>query len=313
MKRLLGAAAALALCLGVLVPAAIAAPPLAHTGRVLISTEGDVTVPAGDHADVVVVVEGNAEIRGEVNTLVVVEGTATLVGATLETVVAVNSQVEVGADSVIYGEVQRLESTVHQAGNAVIQGGIVDLGTRFLEVGAVLGPALMLLWIGFALSTIVAGLLLAALAARQLRAAERLISREPVLTGVTGLLSVILIPIVAILLFPTLIGAPLGFGILVVALPLVAFGGYLVAAVWIGERLLGLLGTARERERPYVAVALGVVVLGAIGLVPVLGLVTAIASLFGFGAVILLAIRTIVTGSPAPSGAAQQLAAPSGA
>jgi hypothetical protein len=313
MRRLLGAVAAIGLCLGVLVPTAIAAPALAHTGRVLISTEGDVTVPAGDHADVVVVVEGNAEIRGEVNTLVVVEGTATLEGATLETVVAVNSQIEVGADSVIYGEVQRLDSTVHRAGNAVIQGGIVDLGTRFLEIGAVLGPALALLWIGFALSTIVAGLLLAALAARQLRAAERLISREPVLTGVTGLLSVILIPIVAILLFPTLIGAPLGFGILVVVLPLVAFGGYLVAAAWTGERLLGLLGSGRERERPYVAVVLGVVVLSAIGLVPVLGLVTAIASLFGFGAVILLAIRTIVTGSAAPSGAAQQLAAPSGA
>jgi hypothetical protein len=313
MKRFLGLVGALVISLLLAVPVALAAPPLPQTGRVLVSTSGDVTIPAGDHADVVVVVEGTADIRGEVTTLVVVEGTANLTGARLETVVAVNSQVEVGAGTIVYGEVQRLESTVHQTGNGAIQGGIVDLGGRFLEIGAVLAPALMLLWIGFALSTIVAGLLLAALAARQLRSAENLISREPVLTGVAGLLATILIPIAAILLFPTVIGAPLGFGILVVALPLVAFGGYLVAAVWVGERLLGLFESRRERERPYLAVVVGVVVLGALGLVPVLGLLTAIASLFGFGAVIVLAIRTIASGSSPEPGTTPALAAPSAA
>ena len=59
----------------------------------------------------------------------------------------------------------------------------------------------------------------------------------------------IVIPVVAILLFPTLIGAPLGFGILVVALPLVAFGGYLVAATWLGEIVVRRASMA-ERERP---------------------------------------------------------------
>jgi hypothetical protein len=304
MKRLLGAIAAGILAFGLVVPAALAADPLPHTGRVLVSTEGDVVIPSGDHADVVVVVRGNANIQGEVNTLVVVEGTANLSGATLETVVAVRSAVEAGPGTTIYGELQRLDSSVHQTGNVSIDGGVVDLSGRFLDIGRALAPFLLLLWIGFALSTIFAGLFLAALGARQVRATEQLISREPVLAGVAGLLGVIVIPVAAILLFPTVILAPLGVAILVVALPIVAFGGYLVAAVWVGDQVLRLSGSMQQRERPYLAVVVGVVVLGAIGLVPVLGLLTAIASLFGFGAVIVMALRTMTGGSRPAAGLA---------
>jgi hypothetical protein len=307
-------AGALILGSGLFVPAVLAAGPLPETGRVLISTEGDISLPAGEHADVVVVVNGKADIRGEVNTLVVVQGTATLTGARLETVVAVRSEVEVAAGTVVYGELQRLDSAVHQTGNPQLQGGIVDLSARLVDVGRFVGPALLMLWFGFALSTIVAGLLLAGLAARHVRAAEQLISREPVASGATGLIAAIAIPIGAILLFATVIGAPLGFGILFVALPLVAFGGYLVIATWLGDWILGrLAASTRPRERPYLAVVTGVIVLGAIGLVPVLGIVVAIASLFGFGAVILLALRTLTTGTSAVNGIGQPMPAPTAA
>ena len=299
MTRLLGLAGALILGLAAAAPAALAAEPLSQSGRVLVSTQGDVTIPAGDQADVVVVVEGAAHVQGVVNTLVVVEGSADLAGATVETVVAVRSTIELDGGTVVYGEVQTFDSLVHQNGSPDLHGGIVDLSGRWLEIGAVLGPVLVILWLGFGLSTLAAGLLLAGLAARQVRAAERLISTQPVLTFAAGLLGAIVIPVAAILLFPTLIGAPLGFGILVVALPLVAFTGYLVAATWIGEWLLRRASSG-ERERPYAAVLVGVVLLGAIGLVPVLGIAVAIASLFGFGAVLLLGIRTLV-GRPGAS------------
>jgi hypothetical protein len=293
MRRVLGLAAALLLSLTALAPIALAAEPLAQTGRVLVSTQGDVSIPTGDQADVVVVVQGTANVSGVVNTLVVVEGSANLAGATVETIVAVRSTIEIGSGTVVYGEVQALDSAVHQSGNPDIHGGVVDLSRRWLEMGAVLAPALALIWLGFGFSTLVAGLLLAGLAARQVRSAERLISEQPALTVVAGILGAIVIPVVAILLFPTLIGAPLGFGILVVALPLVAFAGYLVAATWIGEWLLHRFSPA-ERERPYAAVLLGVVLMGLVGLVPILSILVAIASLLGFGAVLLLAIRTFV-------------------
>jgi hypothetical protein len=297
MKRFLGLVALLLLVLTALAPAALAAEPLADSGRVLVSTQGDVTIPAGDQADVVVVVEGTANVQGVVNTLVVVEGSANLAGATVETVVAVRSTVEVDGGTVVYGEIQTFDALVHQNGSPDIHGGVVDLSGRWLEMGAVLAPALAILWLGFGLATLAAGLLLAGLAARQVRAAEQLISTQPVLTFAAGLVGAIVIPVAAILLFPTLIGAPLGFGILVVALPLVAFAGYLVAAVWIGEWVLRRLSTG-ERARPYAAVLLGVVLLSALGLVPILSIGVAIASLFGFGAVLLLGARTLA-GMPA--------------
>src|SRR6185503_19633895 len=123
MRRIIAAIAAFILCLGV-ARVALAAEPFPHSGRVVISSQGDVTIPAGEHADVVVVVQGAANINGEVNTLVVIDGTATLAGARLESMVAVSSEVEVGDGTVISGELQRLDSTVHQTGNVQIQGGI---------------------------------------------------------------------------------------------------------------------------------------------------------------------------------------------
>ena len=312
MRRLLAAFAAIILSLG-FATTAFAGAPLGHSGRVVISTEGDVTIPAGEHADVVVVVKGAAHIQGEVNTLVVVEGTADLTGATLETVVAVTSSVEVGDGTVILGELQQLDSSVHQTGNVEIQGGITDLSGWFFETAAVLAPALILLWLGFGLSAIVAALLLAALAARQVREAGRLISNDPLMTGLIGFLSVIAIPVAAILLMVTVIGAPLGLGVLFAVLPLLAYAGYLTAAIWTGEWILRRTGPERERERPFLAAVVGVVVLGALGLVPVLGLVVTVASLLGFGALVRLAFRTF-RGAPRPSlGAAVPAPSPSGA
>ncbi len=291
MRRLL-LAAALVASSAVLAPAALAADPITHSGRVLISTEGDVVVPAGEQADVVIVVNGTARIAGAVNTLVVVDGAASLEGARLETVVAVRSSVEVLAGTIVQGEIKRLDSTVHQGANAQVMGGITDLSADLLAVGAVLAPALLLIWLGFGLATIAAALIVAALAARQIREAEALISHEPLLTGAVGLLATIVLPVTAIVLMATLIGLPLGFGLLFGVLPLVAFTGYIVAAIWTGEWILRRTSSAPQRQRPYLAAMLGVLTLGALGLVPVLGIVVAIASMLGFGAILRVAFRT---------------------
>ena len=312
MRRLLAASAAIILSLG-LAATALAAEPMGHNGRVVISTEGDVTIPAGEHADVVVVVKGAAHIQGEVNTLVVVDGTADLAGARLETVVAVTSSIEVADGTVISGELQQLDSSIHQTGSVEIQGGITDLTGWFFETAAVLAPALILLWLGFGLSTIVAALLLAALAARQVREAGRLISSDPLVTGLIGFLGVIAIPVGAIILMVTVIGVPLGLGVLFAVLPLLAYAGYLTAAIWTGEWILRRTAQGPERERPFLAAVVGVVVLGALGLVPVLGLIVTVASLLGFGALIRLAFRTF-RGTPRQTvGTTMPLPSPTGA
>ena len=103
----------------------------------------------------------------------------------------------------------------------------------------------------------------------------------------------------------TIVGAPLGLGVLLGFLPLLAFVGFLVAGIFIGEEILG---TRKEPEaqHPYRAALLGIVLLQIVGLVPVVGgLATAVASLLGLGAIVLIGWR-IVRGTG-------QTAAPQGA
>lgn len=297
MKRLLAIGAALVVGLTLLAPIALAADPPARTGRVLISTEGDVTVPAGDRADLVVVVGGTATVRGEVNTIVVVNGMALFDGATVESVIAAGSRVELTAGTVVLADIVELDSTVQMATGALVQGRISDLGSILIGIGGVLAGIAFLLWIGFALATIAAGLLLAGLAARQVRAAETLISHEPVNAFLVGLLGLIVTPIAAAALVATIVGAPLGIGILILLWPFVAFLGYLVAAIWVGDWILARSSPDPSRERPYLAAVVGVVVLGALALVPILAVVGLVASLLGFGAVVLLAWRTFRSGA----------------
>lgn len=293
MKRLAGLAGAILIAFALFVPVVLAASPFPHTGRVLVSTGGDVTLPAGEHADVIVVVNGVATINGEVNTLVVVDGSATLLGARTETIVAVRSPIELGAGTVVSGDVMTFDALVHQTGNAQVAGRVTDLATALVGAGIVLGSALLLIWIGFGLAMLVAGLALAGLASRQVRDAEAVISREPVQALTAGIVGLFAFPIVGIALIATLIGAPLGLAILLQVWPLVAFAGYLVAGIWIGDWVLRRASPERVSERPYLAAIVGLLILQLIAIVPVLGIVTVIASVVGFGAVIVLSIRTL--------------------
>jgi hypothetical protein len=191
-----------------------------------------------------------------------------------------------------------LDSAVHQVGDAAVLGDVTEVQAALVALGAVLAPAFVLFWLGFGLATIVAGLLLVGLASRQVRMAEQVISREPVKAFVVGLLGLIVFPIAAVLLMVTIIGAPLGLGILLGVWPLLAYVGYLVAGIWIGEWLLTRTTTPRTRERPYLAAVIGLLLLQLTSVVPVLSIISAVASLFGFGAVLVLIWRTL-TARPA--------------
>ncbi len=294
MNRVVAAGAALLLAFllaSALSPSVRAADPtLSHTGRVLISTGGGITVPAGEQADVVVVVNGTATINGQVNTIVVIDGAANLAGARTESIFAVRSPVTLGAGTVVLGDVMRVDSQVLRVGDAQVHGSIRDLAVDAAGIGLLLAPAIILLFLGFALAAIAAGLLLVALASRQVRKAEALISHRPIATLAAGLGGVVLPLFVVILLMVTVVGAPLGFGILFGLWPLTGFVGYLVAGIWIGDWVLRRMSPAVERDRPYLAAVIGLLLMDLLGIVPPLA---GIASLFGFGAVILLAWQTI--------------------
>ena len=79
MNRLFAIVSAALLALLILVPVAAAADPFdAQDEHVVVSTGGDITLAEGQHADVLVVVNGTATIEGDAGSVVVINGTADL-------------------------------------------------------------------------------------------------------------------------------------------------------------------------------------------------------------------------------------------
>jgi len=312
MKRFAGLLGAVLLIAAIGAPAVLAADPQpTESGRVLMAFNGDISVPAGEQADVVFVVRGDADIQGTVNVLTVIDGSATVRGATLDTIVVVSGTVALETGTVVEGNVRSIDATVTQAEGVQVGGDIKGLDAELFAFGAFLGPAILLFALGVFLAALVAALFLAALAPRQVRAAERVIAEETLKVFGVGLLAVIVIPVLAIVAMITIVGAPLGFAILFGAMPLLAFAGFLVAATCTGELLLR---SDPLPARPYRGALLGVILLQLIGLVPFLGgLVTAVASLLGVGAIVLLGWRTVRRPDAGEVAAPQAAHAPIGA
>jgi hypothetical protein len=275
MKRLLTIAATVAFLLSLGAPAVLAAEPLHTAGSALISVNGSVDVPAGDHLDSLVVVGGDASISGDVRTIVVVGGTATLAGATAETLVVVNGSADLQAGTTIQGDVRTLGGSVTQEPGSTVVG-----STRTLDADVAA--------LGIGLAAVIAALLVAALGARQVRGAGALIRREPGPVLVAGIVGTVALPLLAILMIVSVLGAPVGLALLFIVLPALAFLAWIVAAIWVGDWLVARLRGGPEPDRPYLAAVLGVITLAIAGLFP---FVTAIATLFGFGALLLASWR----------------------
>ena len=306
MKRLLVMAAAVAFLLGLGAPAVLAAGPIPDARSVLVSVNRAVDVPAGDHLDTLVVAGGSARISGDVTTIVVLGGTATLSGATAESLVVVNGTADLQAGTTVRGNVRTLDGTVTQAPGATVGGTVRNLDADLAALGILLVPVFILLSLGLGLAAVAAALLVAAFGARQVRSVESLIVRQPGHALVAGIVGAIAFPFVAFLLIATVLGAPIGIAMLLIVLPAIAFLSWIVAAIWIGDWIVTRLRGNPEPDRPYRAAVVGVIVLAILGVLP---FVSTIATLFGFGALLLAAwgvLRPEVpplgeTGAPQPA------------
>ena len=291
MRRLLLLIGLLLVAFLIVVPAALAADPsMAHTGRVVVSTNGDATIASGDQADVLIVTHGVATVAGDVDTVIVIDGSANLSGATVQTVFAVRSPVALSQGTHVLGDVVTVDSAVTSDATVVVGGSVRDLAHDLAGIWYILAPMAFLFFLGLSVAGIAAGLLLAGLASRQVRSAERLMAQEPFLTLGVGIVGVIAPILLAVLLSITIIGMPLAFGLVFGLWPLAAFTGYLVAGIAIGEWVLRRTSPTVERDRPYLAAVIGILLLEVMSVIPFVG---AIASLFGFGAVLLLAWRVL--------------------
>lgn len=259
-------------------------------GRVLVSVNGDLTVPSGDDVDVVVVVDGDARIEGTARVVTVVSGTVTLAGGTVSTIAIVNGTAQIGAGSTVTGDVLELRSTVVVDPGATVGGQVRSMTSDLAGFGIAIGVLGVLAWIAFMLVAWAAGLALAAFGARQVRRAEWLISTEPVRTFAAGLAMLVLPPLIAVLLMITVVLLPVGLVLLLFVWPALAFLGWLVASTWIGEWILRASGRPAPEQRPYLGVTIGLIVATIASIVPLVG---AVISLFGMGAVTLAGWRML--------------------
>ena len=285
MRRLTLMAASILMLLTLFAPAAMAAGPVTSTGSVVVTVNGTADVPAGSNLDAVVVVDGTATISGTAETVVVVSGTATLANATVDQLVVIDGRVDLIAGTTVRN-IRTIEGTVTQDPTAVVTGGMRSYESDLLALSLLLAPLALLFTAGLALAAIIAGLVVAAFGARQVRSMEDRITREPGQTLVAGIAGTIILPVVGALLTATIIGAPVGLALLLGVLPVLAFVGWLVAAIWVGDWMLARGHASREARHPYRVAVLGVVVLAVASLVP---FVSTVATMFGFGALLLVA------------------------
>jgi hypothetical protein len=303
MRRLFAITTSVLILLSLFAPAALAAGPDdrvdGRTDSVLIAVNNDLDVAAGQTVDTVIVVSGDATIAGNIGTVVIVDGSATFTGATVVNLVIADGTADLGAGTTVTGEVSTLRGTVTQQPGSVVQGTIQaldrDMAAFAATVAVLMIPLLIVLAVGFALVSLFAALAVAAFGSRQVREVEALIEQRPGHVLVAGILGTILLPLVSFLLVLTVIGAPVGFALAFGLLPALAFLGWLVAAIWVGDWLMGKVRGSRETGRPYRAAILGVIVLGIAGILP---FVSGIATLFGFGGLVLAAWRMLRPATP---------------
>jgi hypothetical protein len=308
MHRIIGIASAMLLALLILVPVAAAAEPWSDGEHLILSNGGDVTVPAGQHVDLLVIVGGTGTIAGDADGVIVVNGVARFTSGSADSIIAVDSTVSLDAGSSVAGDIRTFQSTLDQAAGASVGGRVID-GASDIDwagVAAATTAIAFLAFLGLVIVGFVAALAAAGVASAQVRGAGSLISHEPAMTLVAAFAGLFGIVLVSFLAMITVIGIPLGLAILLLVLPAVAFAGWLVVAIWIGERILERLSPQVTRERPYLAAVIGVLVLAVLSIVPFVG---AIAALFGIGAVVLSVWRTF-RGHPAPADVPAQWTTP---
>ncbi|HUG47026.1 MAG TPA: hypothetical protein VMP67_01305 [Candidatus Limnocylindria bacterium] len=290
MERLTLLLTAVAALLLAAAPALAADQPIGTNDHVLISIQGDLALLENERAEVVVVIGGDALIEGVARSVTVIDGSVTLDGATVGTLTIVNGTATLLNGTHVTNDVLELNASTTRLDGVAIDGRIRPLVADLAGLALFLGAAAIVLWIGVGIGTLLAGLALAAFAARQVRTAEAIISREPLKALLAGLLMIIVPPLLVVALALTIFGLPLALSLLFFIWPTLAFVGYLVGAIWLGEWVLRAMGRTAPAERPYLGAVVSLLLAMLLGLVP---LVTAIISIFGLGAVTVAGWRTL--------------------
>ena len=267
----------------------LAAPVLAQEDRkedaedAFVVMTGRLEVARDDTVGAAVIFNGPAVIDGTVEEDVLVfNGPTTITGTVTDEVFVFNGRVTVRSGAEIGGDLVSRQDPVIEEG-ATIGGEVRDISGFFRELPLFAG---FISWIAVTVSALVLGLLLLLLAPR---AADALADVWRTGLGPSigwGVVLLVGLPIVAVLALVTIVGAPLGFGLLVALWPIYAIG--YVAGAWVLGRLI-----VRQPRSRFLALLAGIVILRAVAFVPVLGGIAGlVATIVGLGTITVALYRS---------------------
>jgi hypothetical protein len=283
---------------------------------VLIRINGPMSIGPNDAIDTVIGIDNDVTIAEQAtvrDTLLVIDGTATVNGRVETNVVVISGTLNLGPTATVK-DVTLISSDLNRDPAATITG---DLEERDELINISFGWGAFvfsfLFWLSVSIVVLVAGIIFAAIGARQLVAGAAAMTER---AGASILIAFVVwvgLPILAILFFFTVIGIPLGVAIFVFVLPALWFLGYLVAGTRLGLAIVRPSDPVAARGRLILAAVVGLLILQIIGLIPFLGgVIVFFAGLFGSGALLYLVYRNLTgrgvmpigSGIPAPTAAA---------
>jgi len=246
-----------------------------------IVLSGSVDVPAGRTVGTVVVVDGPINVAGTVKgDIVAVHGVVRISGFVDGTVTAVSRRVILTPGARIQGDLLYGGPRPLIPAGAAVTGKVSSQGLTKLDTTGFGVLAYLILWLAFSISALALGALVWWLAPGAMEAASEAFQQRtgPVIGWGFGLF--LGLPLAAIIAVVSLVGIPLGAGLLLALLPLSAIG-YVTTAWVIGRMALG------GQRNPIVIGLVGLAGLRVVALIPWFGgLVWLVATVMGLGALL---------------------------
>lgn len=267
------------------------APASAQDGepRDQIVLSGEVVVRRGEDIGEVVVLHGTVVVAGVAHgDVVVIDGDITVTGQVSGSVVSVNGPVTIGPDAQIGGDVIARDR-VDVAEGAVI-GGEVREGTAFTFRTPLAVFGRFAAWFAVTVSTLVLGAFLLLLAPRGAEAVALAARSAPWASFGWGVAAFFGLPVVGALALLSLVGLPLGLGV-VLALLLLYSIGFAWSAFALGRAI------RREPRSAWLALPIGWAILAGLAAIPFAGgFVWFAGAVYGLGAATVATWRARGTG-----------------
>ncbi len=269
----------------------------------ILRVRGDVIIPQGESVGSVIVIDGNLTMAGTVKDLaLVINGDATISGSIDGDLSVISGNIELTSQARVHN-VTSVRGDLVQRQGAVVTGKVHERDNFrvFWAAASVFG---ILFWVALTVALVVAALVFAMIGGRQLTDAAHVMTGDAVNTILGTVFLWVALPILAVLAIVTVIGMPLGVGILIFLMPALWFLGYIVAGTRFGMLITGITGQ-NHSPHPLLSASLGIFVLQLVVLVPIIGAIIGfIGGVWGAGALAYVAFRA-AGGKGFSSGAAQ--------